>query len=109
MRRRARTDLCGGRSAMVVPTATAICSGSNFLSPLFNGKWRPVRKAAPNIGDSREFTASPAAATRRAGRLESRSQRTERPKVSVWAFGYTRYLTERRRALCENVLVTGTL
>src|SRR5258708_39845713 len=23
-----------------------------------------------------------------------RSQRTERPKVSVWAFGYTRYLTE---------------
>jgi hypothetical protein len=24
MRKRARTDLCGGRSAMVVPTATAI-------------------------------------------------------------------------------------
>jgi hypothetical protein len=25
MRRRARTDLCGGRSEMVVPTATSIC------------------------------------------------------------------------------------
>ncbi len=56
------------------------------------------RKVAPNIGDSCEFTVSPAAATRRTGRRESRSQRTERPKVSVWAFGYTRYLTERRRA-----------
>jgi hypothetical protein len=29
-RRRARTDLCGGRSAMIVPTATATRSGSNF-------------------------------------------------------------------------------
>src|ERR1700694_2554378 len=27
-----------------------------------------------------------------------RSQRIERPQVSVWAFGYTHYLTERRRA-----------
>ena len=61
MRRRARTDLCGGRSAMVVPTATATCSGSNFLSPLFNGTWRPLRKVAPNIGDSCEFTTSPTA------------------------------------------------
>jgi hypothetical protein len=25
MRRRARTDICGGRSEMVVPTATSIC------------------------------------------------------------------------------------
>jgi hypothetical protein len=25
MRRRARTDLCGGRSLMIVPTATVIC------------------------------------------------------------------------------------
>jgi hypothetical protein len=28
MRKRARTDLCGGRSVMVVPTATVIASGS---------------------------------------------------------------------------------
>ncbi len=25
MRQRARTDLCGGRSAMIVPTATLVC------------------------------------------------------------------------------------
>ena len=27
MRKRARTDLCGGRSVMIVPTATAIIGG----------------------------------------------------------------------------------
>jgi hypothetical protein len=27
MRKRACTDLCGGRSAMVVPTATAVANG----------------------------------------------------------------------------------
>src|SRR5664280_1554105 len=32
MRRRARTDLCGGRSAMVVPTATTIHPVGNYLS-----------------------------------------------------------------------------
>jgi hypothetical protein len=37
MRRRARTALCGGRLAMIVPTATASYSGSNFLCQLFNG------------------------------------------------------------------------
>jgi hypothetical protein len=35
MRRRARTVLCGGRSAMVVPTATPI--GGNSLSPRIGG------------------------------------------------------------------------
>ncbi len=30
MRKRARTDLCGGRSAMVVPTATTIPSRAPF-------------------------------------------------------------------------------
>jgi hypothetical protein len=33
MRRRARTDLCGGRSVMFVPTATATCSCYNCLCP----------------------------------------------------------------------------
>jgi hypothetical protein len=62
MRRSARTDLCGGRSAMIVPTATAISSGSNSLSPLFHAalaakgcncfKWRDLRKvvASPRVG-----------------------------------------------------------
>src|SRR6202521_2579739 len=50
------------RPAMLVPTATATRSGSNFLSPLFNCNVRagfafdcPIRR------DSCEFTASPAA------------------------------------------------
>src|SRR5437899_2621507 len=33
MRKRARTDLCGGRSAMVVPTATAIRSARKLGRP----------------------------------------------------------------------------
>ena len=37
MRKRARTDLCGGRSAMVVPTATTgpgpITSGLSVIQP----------------------------------------------------------------------------
>jgi hypothetical protein len=43
MRKRARTDLCGGRSVMVVPTATVIqkrgCgkSATKTSSPLFRG------------------------------------------------------------------------
>src|ERR1700674_4133576 len=51
-----------------------------------------IRIVAPNIGGSCNFIASPAAA-RQCGPPRKRSQRTERPKVSVWAFGYTRYLT----------------
>ena len=86
-RRRARTDLCGGRSAMIVPTATATRSGSNFLYPLVNGKGRSVRKVAPNIGDSCEFTASPAAATRRAGRLESGDNAPNGPKSPFGLLG----------------------
>jgi hypothetical protein len=55
MRRRARTDLCGGRSAMVVPTASASQSGSKSLSPLVNGKayliaafWRKLVRLGPS-------------------------------------------------------------
>ena len=32
MRKRARTDLCGGRSAMIVPTATTMYRKSEFAS-----------------------------------------------------------------------------
>src|ERR1700674_1105395 len=39
------------------------------------------------------------------GPPRKRSQRTERPKVSVWAFGYTRYLAATDRAFGE---VTGS-
>jgi site-specific DNA recombinase len=38
------------------------------------------------------------------GPPRKRSQRTERLKVSVWAFGYTRYLTERRKSALLPVL-----
>jgi hypothetical protein len=36
MRRSARTDLCGGRSAMIVPTATAKHRHYDYLSLLVN-------------------------------------------------------------------------
>src|SRR6266852_5087405 len=54
MRRRARTDLCGGRSAMVVPTATTIRTRRrllgewNFHSDLADFERMPVEDATPN-------------------------------------------------------------
>ena len=44
MRRRARTDLCGGRSVMVVPTATATTSGSIPQSAVVDSVWRCQRQ-----------------------------------------------------------------
>jgi len=69
------------------PCRGATRSGSNFLSPLFNGKSRSGRKVAPNIGDSCEFAASPAAATRRAGRLEGGHNGPNGPKSPFGLLG----------------------
>jgi hypothetical protein len=44
MRRSARTDLCGGRTAMIVPTAPATHCGANRLSPLVHNKYLKMRK-----------------------------------------------------------------
>ncbi|HXM20598.1 MAG TPA: hypothetical protein VN948_04950, partial [Terriglobales bacterium] len=62
---------------MIVPTATATRSGSNFSTRYLTAMFR---KVAPNIVDSCESTASPAAATRRAGCLESGHNGPNGPK-----------------------------
>ena len=55
MRKRARTDLCGGRSAMVVPTATVDGhDGLAFLDSFRVGRQlSPYRPAERKLGDSR--------------------------------------------------------
>ena len=51
MRRRARTDLCGGRSVMVVPTATANCRNQGVsdnvgtVNPYLSVLLRALRRA----------------------------------------------------------------
>ena len=45
MRKRARTDLCGGRSAMVVPTATTIPLAEGHISRIGRLSFRrPLRQ-----------------------------------------------------------------
>src|SRR6266851_1403503 len=78
---------CVSGDGFVRPPCGATRSGSNFLSPLFNGKSRSGRKVAPNIGDSCEFAASPVAATRRAGRLEGGHNGPNGPKSPFGLLG----------------------
>jgi hypothetical protein len=49
MRKRARTDLCGGRSAMVVPTATVILAQACFGVALGITSGLPVTR---DLGDA---------------------------------------------------------
>jgi hypothetical protein len=55
---RARTVLCGGCRATGIPTATATCFGSNFLSPLFNAQAAHDPRNCTNIAGSFSFAAS---------------------------------------------------
>ncbi len=49
MRKRARTDLCGGRSVMVVPTATVILTAGVIGSFRKNREaWVPARESVSN-------------------------------------------------------------
>jgi hypothetical protein len=73
-------------------------SGSNFLSLLFNGKSEVGSQSSPQYRGFMRVCSVSSGGDSPSGPPRKRSQRTERPKVSVWAFGYTRYLTERRRA-----------
>jgi hypothetical protein len=57
MRRRARTDLCGGRSAMVVPTATNDQGPGCVALTAMIGSSRetPVTSGSPRVGRPREL------------------------------------------------------
>jgi hypothetical protein len=56
MRKRARTDLCGGRSVMVVPTATAIVvKSSSVLAQPVNPNIRELFQLGPVSERSRGF------------------------------------------------------
>src|SRR6266849_3301307 len=91
MRRRARTDLCGGRSVMVVPTAT-----ENFGFSLASD----TEAYAGHLGKAREFTRRSVDSAIRADSKETGAIWLENSALREAAFGN---VTDAKQAAAEGL------